>query len=166
MTSCRLDVSEFLSKSSVSSARLLSRSEINFMRLRKKRLNLSFRVDENDCQSIGQLVQLMQSIRKSNVRLHVRVDLSAMTENPSNKRIGKNLKKMQFICIRFKISASSRQLLTQTLASPYGARPSRRQLQKLNSFRSTVWISYKACLSMKWLSVFLSESYSAVLCSQ
>ena len=152
---CRLDASELLPKSAVSSARFLPRREVKFMRTRiwnttndqrtqeTFKLVLPSRRKWHPCQSIGQLAQFTQPIRKPTAQLHVRADLLAMTESPNNKHRKKHTKKLQSICMRFKVHASSRQLLMQTpIRLSYFPMPSSRTtfektVEKSNSFRST-----------------------------
>ena len=106
------------------------------------------------CQSIGQLAQLMQSIRKPGARLHVRADLLAMTERPNNNKFGKTTPNLQSICMRFKMYGCSRQFLMQTpirlsyFPMPNWRTTSEKTVEKSNSFRSTAWLSCKAFLSM------------------
>ena len=110
------------------------------------------------CQSIGQLAQLMQPTRKPSTRLHVRADLPAMTESPTRKGSGKKStpKNLQSIRMRFKMYASSRQLVMQTpillsyFSMPVWRTTFEKTVEKSNSLRCTAWLSCKACLSMVW----------------
>ena len=112
------------------------------------------------CHSVGQLAQLKQPIWKPSARLHVRADLPAMTDQSRESKQQKVVKKLQrilqSICTRFKMYASSRQHLMQTpirltyFSMPFWRRTFEKTMERSNNFRSTAWLSCKACLSMVW----------------
>ena len=163
MPNCRLDASESLPKSAVSSAKFLPRRDINFMRTKIKnttndprpqetfKLVLPSRRRWHSCQSIGLLAV---------PDFMFEPDLPAMTESPNNKRFGKKStqRKHAIHLHAFQdVHASSRQLLMQTpirlsyFRMPVWRTTFGKTVEKSNSFRSTAWLSCKACLSMVWL---------------
>ena len=158
---CRLDASESLPESAVSSAGFSPRREVSFMSTTNDQrtqdtfeLVLPSRRRWHPCQSTGQLAQLMQPIRKPSARPHVRADPPAMAESPNNKKPRKKTPKtLQSICVRFKMYASSRLLLMQTpiqlsyFSMPFGERPSRRLK---NRTASEAQPGYRAKLACLW----------------
>ena len=125
-------------------------------------LNLSCRVEEASSPAIP-LASLPNSSNQSGSRvpdfMFEPICLQSLInlKSPNNKRLCNNLQRsLQSICRCFKMYASSRQHLMQTpirlsyFSMPFWRRTFEKTMERSNNFRSTAWLSCKACLSMVW----------------
>ena len=116
------------------------------------------------CHSVGPHAQLKQPIWKPSARLHVRADLPAMSDQSRESKQQKVVKKIAknsavhlhaFQDVRVFAAALDADVNPSVIrlsyfSMPFWRRTFEKTVERSNNFRSTAWLSCKACLSMVW----------------